>query len=150
MPHLRPLNWRHAGMYTPAADAMERSRTVATSRYRFRTPTEVIYGTGSVKSIGDVAHRYAHERVLIVTDRGVIAAGLLDRVVGPLDAAGLHYDVFDSVEPNPSIETVNRGIEAFRQSGAEALVAIGGGSSIDAAKAISVLATNGGHIADYE
>lgn len=118
--------------------------------YRFRTPTEIMYGTGTVGQTGAITRRYASDRVLIVTDRGVIAAGLLDRVTQPLTGAGLMYDVFDSVEPNPSIETVNRGLQAFQNSGAQAIVAIGGGSSIDAAKAISLLATNGGDIASYE
>lgn len=118
--------------------------------HRFRMPTEVAFSRGCVDQAGVAAKRFAKERVLVVTDRGVAGAGLLDRVTAPLDAAGLRYAVFDGVEPNPSIETVGRGLDAFRASGAEAIIAVGGGSSIDAAKAISILATNGGNIADYE
>jgi alcohol dehydrogenase class IV len=117
---------------------------------RFRTPTEVQFGRGVVSQAGAVARRFAKRRVFLVTDRGVVAAGLLEPVIESLKSAGLDYDIFDGVEPNPSVTTVNNGIAAFRASGAEALIAVGGGSSIDAAKAISILATNDGDIRSFE
>lgn len=116
----------------------------------YRAPTEVRYGRGAVAGLGEVVARHAKERLLLVSDAGVIAAGLLDRVTAPLRAAGLRWELFSDIEPNPSVETVERAFAAYQQAKAEAVVVVGGGSAMDVAKAIGILAANGGKITDYE
>jgi choline dehydrogenase len=83
---------------------------------------------------------------MLVTDPGVAAAGLADRALEHLDEPV----VFDEVRPNPDIELVDRGAEIYRESGCDGLVGLGGGSSIDTAKSIGVVAEHGGSIRDYE
>src|SRR5262245_25636461 len=83
---------------------------------------------------------------MLVTDPGVAAAGLVERVLPQLNGAV----VFDDVRPNPDIELVDRGAAAYEEAGCDALVALGGGSSMDAAKGIGVVARHGGSIAAYE
>lgn len=116
----------------------------------FRAPTEVHYGRGAVARVGEVTKRYARARLLVISDPGVAAAGLLDRVTDRLGEAGLRWQVFADVEANPAVETVERAFAAYQAAQAEAIVVVGGGSSMDVAKAVGVLATNGGGIRDYE
>ena len=116
----------------------------------FRSPTLVQYGRGTVANVGEAARRWARERVLLLTDPGVRAAGLLARVADGLQAVGLGWQVFSDVEANPSIETVERAFTAWQEARAEAIVVVGGGSAMDVAKAVGILATNGGTITDYE
>lgn len=118
--------------------------------YGFAAPTEVRYGRGVVAQAAEVAGRYSRDRLLVLTDPGVIAAGLLERVTAPLQSAGMRWQVFSDIEANPSVETVERAFAAYRQMAAEAILVVGGGSSMDVAKAIGILATNGGKITDYE
>lgn len=117
---------------------------------RFRIPTHVIYGFGVAAQVGDEVRRLGIDRVLVVTDRGVVAAGLLEPVIKSLDGAGIWHAIVDDVEADPSIETVDRTLATLQASGAAAVVAVGGGSSMDTAKAAALLATNGGAIAEYE
>ncbi len=116
----------------------------------FRSPTTVRYGRGAVAAIGDVIAPYARERLLIISDPGVVKAGLLERVTSHLERTGPHRSVFSDIEPNPSIETVDRAFAAYQQTEADAVLVVGGGSAMDVAKAIGILATNGGKITDYE
>ncbi|MBI3976992.1 MAG: iron-containing alcohol dehydrogenase [Chloroflexi bacterium] len=127
----------------------EATRATQPKISRFRIPTLVTYGFGVADQVGDEVRRLGAARVLVVTDRGVVGAGLLAGVERSLGAAGVVYAVLDDVEADPSIETANRTLAALRDCGAEAVVAVGGGSSMDAAKAAALLATNGGAIADY-
>ncbi|WP_255438532.1 iron-containing alcohol dehydrogenase [Ammoniphilus sp. YIM 78166] len=85
-------------------------------------------------------------RVLIVTDKGVRAANLLEGIEQSLSAAQVNYEIFDEVEPNPSAETIRKGTGILKQHQSEAVLAVGGGSSIDTAKGIAVMANNPGDI----
>ena len=87
--------------------------------------------------------------MLIVTDQGIIDAGLLDAVLAPLEGAGIQTAVYDQVEPNPTDQTALSGAARAKASEAQAIVALGGGSPIDAAKAIAVMTTNDGPFEDY-
>ena len=109
-------------------------------------PTRLVHGPGAVASIADALRGLGVERPLVVTDPGVAGAGLLERLVEHLD----EHLVFEEVRPNPDIALVDRGAEIFRDSGRDGLVALGGGSSIDTAKSIGVVAEHGGSILDYE
>jgi alcohol dehydrogenase len=103
----------------------------------------VRFGVGSIASLGELV-REQGERVFVVTDPGVRAAGVVERVVGVLDRSGLASHVFDEVEPNPSDRTVEYGARRLREFGVEGtiVVAVGGGSAMDTAKAVSLRATN--------
>ena len=116
----------------------------------FRVPTQVFYGQGVADQAGARAQELGAKRALVVTDKGVIGAGLLDGITGSLKNAGVEYGVFSAVDPNPTIANVEQCVAALREAGAEAIVGVGGGSPLDVAKAASILATNGGQISDYE
>lgn len=119
-------------------------------RFQFSAPTKVIGGAGVVAEVGEVVRSLEGHRALVVTDTGVVGAGLVAPVLDALKSAGVLATVFDEVKPDPTVEVVSRGAELVRQGGCDLLVAVGGGSSIDAAKGISVVAANGGSIGDYE
>ncbi len=109
-------------------------------------PTRLVHGPGAVSSLSSVLGELGISRPLLVTDPGVAAAGLVDRVLPQLDGAV----VFDEVRPNPDIALVDGAAEIYRESGCDGLVALGGGSSMDTAKAIGVVVGHGGSIAQYE
>lgn len=111
---------------------------------------EFIFGVGARHKVGVYACNLNAKRVLVVTDPGVIAAGWLHELLADLDEALVDYVVFSNVTPNPRDHEVMAGVETYRASGCDVIVALGGGSVIDCAKGISVVAANGGHILDYE
>ncbi len=109
-------------------------------------PTRLVHGPGAVASLADECRALGITRPMLVTDPGVAAAGLVDRVRPQLNGVVL----FDEVRPNPDIELVDRAAEAYRENGCDGLVGLGGGSSLDTAKSIGVVARHGGSIAEYE
>ncbi|MCA1666639.1 MAG: iron-containing alcohol dehydrogenase [Thermomicrobia bacterium] len=121
-----------------------------TRQYVFHAPTRVIFGGGSIQTTGREMAAIGGTAALVVTDRGVVSAGLLDGVLASLAAADVATTLFDAVEPNPSIGTVGAALKAYQSGGCNALIAVGGGSPMDVAKAVGILATNGGAISDYE
>jgi len=111
---------------------------------------EIVFGHGALSEAGFAARRLDARRVFVVTDPGIIEAGWLQELQAHLADAGLAHDVWHGVTPNPKDHEVAAGFEAYRASGADVIIGLGGGSVIDAAKAIAVLSTNGGNILDYE
>jgi choline dehydrogenase len=109
-------------------------------------PTRLVHGPGAVASLADECRALGITRPLLVTDPGVAAAGLVDRVQPQLNGVV----VFDEVRPNPDIELVDRAADVYRENGCDGLVGLGGGSSLDTAKSIGVVARHGGSIARYE
>jgi choline dehydrogenase len=109
-------------------------------------PTRLVHGPGAVSTLADERRALGLSHPMLVTDPGVVAAGLVDRVLPQLD----DVVVFDDVRPNPDVELVDRAADAYREAGCDGLVALGGGSSIDTAKSIGVVASHGGSIARYE
>ncbi|HHY75700.1 MAG TPA: iron-containing alcohol dehydrogenase [Firmicutes bacterium] len=119
--------------------------------FSFELPTKIEYGMGVVRNLPDEASRLGARKVMVVTDRGVREALADAAVIRPLKDAGFELLVFDQVEPNPKDRNVEEGAALAREFGAEALVALGGGSPIDCAKAIAVLVSHGGdRIKKYE
>lgn len=116
----------------------------------FEIPTVMKHGLGAIKSLADEASALGMQRPLLVTDPGVVKAGLLERAIAPLKAANLGYVIFDQVVANPPIALVDEGAELYRREGCDGLIGLGGGSSMDTAKSIGVVAANGGSILDYE
>jgi len=117
--------------------------------FELQMPTRVIFGIGAVERVGSEVKRLKAQKVLIVTDPGVLKAGLLDRVRGPLLKEGLEVEVWDEVEPEPSITCVEELLEYSKRGKFDLLVGVGGGSSMDVAKAVAVLLNNLGVPEDY-
>lgn len=116
----------------------------------FEIPTVMKHGLGAVSGLRDEVRNLGMKRPLIVTDSGIVNVGILDRVTAPLAAANLDYVVFYDVVPNPPIALVDHGAELYERESCDGIIALGGGSPMDAAKAIGVVASNGGSILDYE
>jgi alcohol dehydrogenase class IV len=109
------------------------------------------YGPGVVAELPGFVDSLGHSRVFVVTDRGLRAAGIVGRVEKILAAAGIEYAVHEDIGPNPSTAELDRGAAALRGFGGSAVLALGGGSALDAAKGISLLAGNpGAEAADAE
>lgn len=100
------------------------------------------FGRGAVNELVPEVLRRGYGKALIVTDAQLVACGVVEKVTAKLDAAGLEYQVFDRVVPNPTIAVVQRGLAAFNASGADYLIAIGGGSPQDTCKAIGIISAN--------
>lgn len=100
------------------------------------------FGPGSRSVLPEVVARLGKSKALVVTDVGLIKFGVAAMVTDILDSNKIAYDVFSDVKPNPTVTNVKNGIEAFKASGADLLIAIGGGSAIDTAKAIGIVVNN--------
>jgi alcohol dehydrogenase len=111
--------------------------------------TRLIFGSGSLARLGEVTRELGGSRVLVVTDAGIVAAGHVGRACQALEAEGLTVAVFDAVRENPTTRDVDACVTAARDAGADLLVGLGGGSSIDTAKGVNFLLTNGGVMRDY-
>lgn len=116
----------------------------------FEIPTVMKHGLGAIASLADEARALGMRRPLLVTDPGIVKAGLLERATAPLRAGKVDCVVFDKVAPNPPIALVDEGASIYRRERCDGLIGFGGGSSMDTAKSIGVVATNGGSILDYE
>lgn len=100
------------------------------------------FGPGARKELPGVAQRLGFKKALVVTDKGLVKFGVAKMVTDVLDEAGIPYDIYSEVKPNPTVTNVKMGVEAFKASGADFLVAIGGGSSMDTAKGIGIVSNN--------
>lgn len=100
------------------------------------------FGAGAINHIVDEVAKRRFRKALIVTDKALIKAGVATRVSALLEKHGLAFDIYDDVVPNPTIAVVQKGVEVFKQSGADYLIAIGGGSPQDTAKAIGIIINN--------
>jgi alcohol dehydrogenase len=118
--------------------------------FDFSPLNRVVFGPGSLARLGEVARELGGLRVLLVTDPGLEAAGHPQRAMKHLEAAGLKVFVFDEVRENPSTAQVEMGAAFARERNVDLIVAVGGGSSMDCAKGLNFLLTNGGTIADYK
>lgn len=116
----------------------------------FHMPTRIFMGEGVVNNIGSEGKIIGAESVLLVTDRGIRDAGILENVTLSLANAGMKVDIFDEVMPDPTVKLVEKGAAVARQKHNDLIIAVGGGSSIDAAKGISVMSTNDGSVCDFE
>lgn len=100
------------------------------------------FGPGARKELPGVIARLGFKKAMIVTDKGLIQFGVAKMVSDVLDEAGIPYEIYSEVKPNPTVTNVQMGVEAFKQSGADCLVAIGGGSAMDTAKGIGIIINN--------
>ena len=100
------------------------------------------HGSGAIKEIVPEVQRGGYKHLFITSDPNLIKFGVTSKVTDLLDEAGIAYTVYSGIKPNPTIQNVQDGVEAFKACGADAIIAIGGGSSMDTAKAIGVIITN--------
>lgn len=116
----------------------------------FEMPTVVKHGIGAIKNIGDEVKNLGVKKALLVTDKGVYNAGLLEPIMESLKGAGLDYVLYDGVVANPPLEVVAAGTKMYLENNCEGLIAVGGGSSMDTAKAIGVEVVHGEPVLEYE
>ncbi len=100
------------------------------------------HGKGAIAAVADEAKNRGFKKAFVCSDPDLIKFNVTKKVTDVLDAAGLAYEIYSNIKPNPTIENVQTGVEAFKKSGADYIVAIGGGSSMDTAKAIGIIITN--------
>ncbi|MCI7479582.1 lactaldehyde reductase [[Pasteurella] aerogenes] len=100
------------------------------------------HGKGAIEYIVTEIQSRGFKKVLVVTDKDLVKFKVAEKVTALLDLAEINYDIFDEVKANPSVEVIKAGVEKFKQIGADCLVAIGGGSPIDSAKAIGIIIKN--------
>jgi choline dehydrogenase len=116
----------------------------------FEVPTVVKHAPGAITCLADQVKALGGRRPMLVTDKGLVRAGLLDEAANSLKAGGVEYVLFDGVVPNPDIKLVDDAAEVYKAEGCDSLIGFGGGSPMDTAKSIGVIAVNGGSILDYE
>ncbi|MCB6993943.1 iron-containing alcohol dehydrogenase [bacterium 210820-DFI.6.37] len=121
-----------------------------TAGFEFILPTRIIFGSGASVNLSKEVMNLGHKKPMILTDKGLINAGVVAKITDSLDIADIEYTIFDKIEPNPRDSTVQSAYEAAIRCQCDMLVAIGGGSSMDTAKGVGVLMSHGGKINDYE
>ena len=100
------------------------------------------HGAGAIKEIVTEFKNRGFKKAFVASDPGLLQFGITAKVTDLLDAAQIPYEIYSNIQPNPTIENVQTGVEAFRKSGADMIIAIGGGSSMDTSKAIGIINTN--------
>lgn len=108
----------------------------------FRIPSTIHYGVGALNELGATAKQYGFSRVLLVTDAGMVKLGVTGQAQTLLEKAGMRVTVFDGVQPDPTLQNVEDGLALLRRENCDGIVAVGGGSSIDCAKGVTVRHTN--------
>jgi alcohol dehydrogenase len=117
--------------------------------FDFQLRTRVVFGAGSLNRLGELATGLGARRALLVSDAGIIAAGHVSRAEAALQAAGVAVTVFSGIAENPTTEHVAAGVEVARSCQPDLLIGLGGGSSLDCAKGVNFIYTNGGEMKDY-
>lgn len=118
--------------------------------HTFETPTVIKHGIGAIKNIGDEIKNLGVSKILLVTDPGIYKAGVVAPIIASLEESGIGVVLFNKVEPNPPVRLVNEGSKIYKEEHCDGLIAVGGGSSMDTAKAIGVEAVHDGSVLDYE
>jgi alcohol dehydrogenase class IV len=111
--------------------------------------TRVVFGAGTVARLGELAAELGGRRIFLVTDKGLRDAGHEQRGLDSLKDAGLHVTVFDETTSNPTTDDVDRALNLARRDDVDLIVGLGGGSSMDCAKGVNFLLSNGGRMEDY-
>jgi len=117
--------------------------------YTYKLPTEIIFGVGSLKVVPEKVRELGKEHVFVVTDKGVKAAGILEKVLKVLEEEKFKVSVYDAIEGEPTTDLVEQVTEEVKKSGAQVVLGVGGGSALDTAKAAAAMVTNEGKIFDY-
>lgn len=118
--------------------------------FSFSIPQKIVFGYKSISKIKDIVASEGLTKLFVVSGPNIKRIGLLDKLTQALSGMDVQLTVFTDVEENPSVETVNKATDLFLSSGSNAIVAFGGGSPMDVAKAVGVLGAHGGDIREYE
>ena len=113
-------------------------------------PTRIVYGKGAIQELPNELKRAGASRPLLVTDKGILQAGLLRFVTPLLEQVGIKAQLFTEFEANPTDRDALRGIEAYRAAGADSVLGVGGGASLDMAKAVALLVNHEPPLAQYD
>jgi len=108
--------------------------------FEFYNPTRILFGTGNLSRLGEVARKYGHKALLVTGGGSIKRSGVFDRAVASLQAADISFAECTGIEPNPRITSVARGADIARKEGCDMIIALGGGSVMDASKVISAAA----------
>lgn len=117
--------------------------------FRYELPTVIEFGNGAASTLPNHVRELGGSKVLIVCDTGVLKAGGVDRLTLPLKETEIPYVIYSDIEPDPNIESVATATELAKSEGCDLVVGIGGGSSLDTAKAVGLMLGNEGNIRDY-
>jgi len=117
--------------------------------FDYQPRTRVVYGAGVIERLGELARDLNFKRTLLVADHGMVASGHVDEAVGPLQRAGVEIIRFHDFEVNPDTRMIENGAAFVSPLNIDSIIGLGGGSSMDCAKGINFLLTNGGHMAQY-
>ena len=117
--------------------------------FNFSVPQDVIFGKGSLQRLPELLQKTAGKKVLIISDKGLEAIGVVDRVEEIVKPSGVAYKRFVDLQANPTIDNVNTAYEEYKSFGADSIIALGGGSPMDVAKSVALLAAHGGKVSDY-
>jgi alcohol dehydrogenase len=117
--------------------------------FDFQPRTRVVFGAGAIERLGELARELNFRRTLLVADHGLVASGHVDEAVGPLEKAGVEVIRFHEFEVNPDSRMVENGTAFVAPLKIDSIIGLGGGSSMDCAKGINFLLTNGGHMSDF-
>ncbi len=117
--------------------------------FDFQPRTRIVFGAGKLESLGELAGELGARRALLVSDPGIMAAGHTPRALEALAKAGIETHLFEGVHENPTTADVEAGLKVAKRYDPEIIIGLGGGSSMDAAKGINFLYTNGGRMQDY-
>ena len=115
----------------------------------FHTANLIISGIGAANELGGIVKKFSSGKVLIITDKGVVAANLLNKIENNLENHDIEYGIFDKVEHDPSIESIKECLDFSNKKSYDLIILIGGGSSIDVGKIVAMLKECGGSIKDY-
>lgn len=118
--------------------------------FEFSIPQNIIVGAGTLAKLPECAKKMGGTHAMILSGPTLKKMGVVDKAADSLKAAGIAADIFTDIEANPSVTTVEKATESYLASGADFLVALGGGSPMDVAKAVGVTAKYGGSITEYE
>ncbi len=131
------------------AAAPESASDLLPVAFDWQSRTRLVFGAGTLVRVGALATELSAKRVLLVTDKGIVAAGHAGRTKEMLEKAGIFVVVDDSVHENPTTADVARCVAIAREAGIDCMVGLGGGSSMDTAKGANFILTNGGEMKDY-
>lgn len=118
--------------------------------FQFSIPQDIIVGKGSIEKLAEQAKKIGGKHAFIISGPHLAKMGLVQKASDLLTKSGLEVDAFTDIEANPSVTTVEKATLKFNESGADFMVAFGGGSPLDVAKAVGVVAKYGGSITEYE
>jgi len=118
--------------------------------FKFKIPQNIEFGVGSLKKLPEILEESNSDHVFLISDRGLESIGVVKKVKDIIEAGGIKCTAYLDVVPNPTINVVNEATASYKECGATSIVALGGGSPLDVAKAVGVLASYGGDIRDYE